>query len=97
MSGSKVHGQCSICRENDARALTTTRLANGELVVMCGTHELMHRRMSAAAKTERELQAMLGQRRRGSRRGEGGDELGIRLSEAFAPVERRRTGTDRRS
>ena len=64
---------------------------------MCGTHELMHRRMSAAAKTERELQAMLGQRRRGSRRGEGGDELGIRLSEAFAPVERRRTGTDRRS
>lgn len=93
----RVHGSCCVCRERDARALTTTRLASGEVVVVCGTHELMHRRMSTPAKSEAELKGSLRQRRTAARRGEGGDELGMRLSEAFSTVERRRTGTDRRA
>ncbi len=95
-SAPSIHGSCCVCRERDARALTTTRLANGEVVVVCGNHELMHRRQESPAKSEAELRSSLRQRRTASRRGEGGDELGMRLSEAFSPVERRRTGTDRR-
>jgi hypothetical protein len=91
-----VHGSCCVCRERDARALTTTRLASGEVVVVCGTHELMHRRLAQPARSEAELRSALRQRRSSPRRGAGGDELGMRLSEAFASVERRRTGTDRR-
>ncbi|CAN5257422.1 hypothetical protein BH09MYX1_BH09MYX1_67000 [soil metagenome] len=93
---SSVHGSCCVCRESDARALTTTRLANGEIAVVCGTHELMHRRMSTPANSATELRGTLRQRRNTARRGEGGDELGMKLSDAFSNLERRRTGTDRR-
>ncbi len=95
----RIFGSCCVCRENDSRALTTTRLANGEVAIVCGTHELMHRRQteaSGAARSESELRAGLRQRRSSPRRGEGGDELGLKLSEAFASTDRRRTGTDRR-
>ena len=89
-----------MCAEGDARALTTTRLATGEVVIVCGTHELMHRRASeakGAARTEPELRSMLRQRRVTVRRGEGADELGLRLAEAFSNRERRKTGGDRRA
>lgn len=92
-----VHGSCVVCGHFDSRALSTTRLATGEVVVVCGTHELMHRRAESPARSTAELRRMLTERRRGSRRGIDGDELGMRLSEAFATSERRSsTGTDRR-
>lgn len=92
-----VHGSCVVCGHFDSRALSTTRLSNGELVVVCGNHELMHRRAESPAKSVAELRRMVTERRRGSRRGIDGDELGMRLSEAFATSERRvSTGTDRR-
>lgn len=92
-----VHGSCIVCGHFDSRALSTTRLANGEVVVVCGTHELMHRRAESPARSTAELRRMLTERRRGSRRGIDGDELGMRLSEAFATSERRSgAGTDRR-
>jgi hypothetical protein len=92
-----VHGSCIVCGHFDSRALSTTRLANGEIVVVCGTHELMHRRAENPAKTVADLRRMLTERRRGSRRGIEGDELGMRLSEAFASSDRRASsGADRR-
>lgn len=92
-----LHGSCVVCGHFDARALTTTRLANGEVVIVCGTHELIHRRAESPAKSTADLRRMLTERRRGSRRGIDGDELGMRLSEAFASSDRRDgTGTDRR-
>lgn len=92
-----VHGSCIVCGHFDSRALTTTRLATGEVAVVCGNHELMHRRAESPARSVADLRRMLTERRRGSRRGIDGDELGMRLSEAFATSERRdSTGTDRR-
>jgi hypothetical protein len=92
-----IHGSCIVCGHFDSRALSTTRLATGDVVVVCGNHELMHRRAESPAKSVAELRRMLTERRRGSRRGIDGDELGMRLSEAFASSDRRTgTGADRR-
>ena len=94
---SVVHGSCIVCGYFDSRALSTTRLATGEVVVVCGTHELMHRRAESPARSVADLRRLLTERRRSARRGIDGDELGMRLSEAFATSERRTgAGTDRR-
>ena len=90
-------GKCVVCGETDARALCTTRLSRGDIVVVCGSHELMHRRAARKAETQAELRAMLRDRRESRRRQPIPDELGARLIEAFsAPSERRASGDRRR-
>jgi len=89
-------GKCVICGENDARALCTTRLSRGDIVVVCGSHELMHRRSARKAETESELRSMLRDRRESRRRTPIPDELGARLIEAFSASSERRASGDRR-
>jgi hypothetical protein len=81
---------CVVCGSTDTRALCTTRLAGGEDVVVCGTHELMHRRSRSVAASVIELGEIVRDRRlRDERRSDGQDELGAQLSAAFR-AERRR-------
>ena len=89
-------GNCVVCGEMDARALCTTRLSRGDVVVVCGTHELMHRRAERKAETAGELRAMLRDRRETRRRRPIPDELGARLIEAFSASSERRAVGDRR-
>jgi hypothetical protein len=85
-----IAGACVVCGETDSRALATTRLARGDVVVVCGTHELIHQRSAARARTIVELRALVGERRdRPERRAMGGDELGEALSAAFTKRELR--------
>jgi hypothetical protein len=90
-------GQCAVCGCTDARGLCTTRLSRGDIVVVCGTHELMHRRAERKAESVRELRSMMRDRRETKRRLPIPDELGARLIEAFGtPSERRASGERRR-
>ena len=89
-------GRCAVCGETDARALCTTRLSRGDIVVVCGTHELMHRREERKAETESQLRAMLRNRRESRRRLPTPDELGAKLIEAFSASTDRRASGDRR-
>jgi hypothetical protein len=84
-----------VCGTCDERALTTTRLASGDLVVVCGTHELMHKRAGRVAKTLSELRGMVKEKRLGRDRRAKGDELGSELESAFSP--HRRTADRRRN
>lgn len=89
-----------VCGANDARGAATTRLSTGELVVVCGSHELMHRRSAKTARSVSDLKSLLSNRRsmrdrRSRESGEEGDELGAQLSEAFAANQR--NSTDRRT
>lgn len=85
-----VAASCIVCGSTDERGLCTTRLAGGEEVVVCGTHELMHRRSRALATSPGELRIIVSERRlRNERRHEQPDELGGRLVAAFC-AERRR-------
>jgi len=87
---------CAVCGERDARALTSLRLAGGEPVVVCGTHELMHRRAGRTARSIEELRTLVTERRQlVDRRGQNPDELADALTHAFAP--NRRESTDRRA
>jgi hypothetical protein len=88
---------CAVCGLTDARALTTTSLADGTDVVVCGSHELTHRRAGLSARTAAELATLATERRRRHRRVPPSDELAGMLSDAFAGTrrvdrERRRTG-----
>ena len=86
---------CAVCDITDARTLTTTRLSTGEIVIICGNHELMYKRSSKAAASRAELRGMLRDRRRSyDRRSLQIDELGAQLSEAFS--DERRAANDRR-
>ena len=86
---------CVVCSVNDARGLSTTRLSTGEVVTVCGLHELMHRRSSRTASSIAELKTLTKERRRSvDRRSLQIDELGAQLSEAFA--EDKRASGDRR-
>lgn len=90
-------GACAVCGLRDARALTEATLAGGSAVVLCGTHELMHRRGGSAARSVDELRTLLADRRRENRRGVGFeevDELAASLSAAFT---RERRTTERRA
>lgn len=90
-------GKCVVCGHADARALCTTRLSRGDIVVVCGTHELMYRRADRKAETASELRQMMRERRETRRRIPIPDELGARLIEAFGtPRERRASGERRR-
>jgi hypothetical protein len=85
---------CVVCGWSDARALFDVRLVGGASTVLCGSHALMHRRARRRATTVPELVELLRDRRDAQRRSDEVDELGARLSAAFAGE--RRTGTDRR-
>jgi len=87
---------CVVCGQADERALCTTRLGAGAQVVVCGTHELMHRRAQRKAETASELASMLSNRRETRRRHRTPDELGARLTEAFSGRPERRVVGDRR-
>ncbi len=90
-----VKGRCAVCGITDSRALVTVDLPGGTRAILCGTHELMHRRAGAMARTLHELQISLADRRESDRRGGPGeiDELAEQLTAAFT---RERRGTDRR-
>ncbi len=89
--------RCVVCGSVDGRTLTTTPLASGALVIVCGGHAVAHARMELPARTARELASMLRERRdrdrRDSYRGEV-DELAAALAAGFAP-DRRRIGRRR--
>lgn len=84
---------CTVCGSRDERALTTIRLGNGELAVVCGTHSLMHQRAAQPAASLADLRASLKDRRLGRDRRTVGDELGSELESAFSP---HRRSADRR-
>ena len=90
---------CAVCASSDRRSLTTTPLASGALVVVCGSHAVAHARVDGAARSVAELRAMLGERRDRHRRGDSADEvdeLARSLSAGFCPERRRvdRRGLD---
>jgi hypothetical protein len=89
-----IHARgCVVCGSTDARELSTTILADGAQVPVCGSHELSHRRARVAARTIQELRALTVDRRiQEDRRAPPGDELGLLLTEAFAPRRRRVSG-----
>ncbi len=90
-------GPCVVCGERDARQLTTTPLSGGDVVTVCGSHELMHRRATGAARSIAEMRAMLGDRREPrERRFEMTDELGAQLADAFTLTSDRRSIRERR-
>jgi hypothetical protein len=89
--------RCVVCGQADERSLSTTRLASGDLVVVCGTHELMHRRSERKATSALALRAMLRDRRELPRRQIVPDELAARLIDAFSARSNRRASGDRRS
>ncbi len=86
-----IVGSCVVCKTTDARALSTTRLVKGEVVIVCGTHELIHRRAGGRASTITELRTLVSDRRDPSERRASGDELADALTTAFGAGERRRT------
>jgi len=87
---------CVVCGASDARALTTTTLADGTRVPVCGSHELAHRRVGTPARTTEELVRLAAERRRRHRRAARGDELAGMLTDAFGRT-RRRDGERRRA
>ena len=89
---------CTVCGSRDARTLSTTALASGEMIVVCGSHAVAHARAEAPARTATELRAMLADRRdrtdrRNAYKGET-DELALALTTAFT---RERRGAERRN
>lgn len=87
---------CAVCGMSDARALVGVDLPGGSKVTLCGSHELMHRRAGAAARSIAELRGAFSDRRETDRRGGRGeiDELAERLTAAFTSDRR---GRDRRA
>jgi hypothetical protein len=82
---------CSVCGSRDARTLSSTALASGAIVVVCGSHAVAHARESRPARTVAELRTLLSERRasRDRRDGHDGrlgepDELAQGLAAAFA-------------
>lgn len=90
------HGCCAVCRMRDARGLVMVDLESGVRVTLCGTHDLMHRRAGAHARSIEELRTMFKDRRGTDRRAFKGeiDELAARLDAAFM---KDRRGTERRA
>jgi hypothetical protein len=87
---------CVVCGVTDARELCATTLGDGSEVPICGSHELSLRLARVTPRTVEELRALtIDRRSRTDRRARCGDELGLLLSEAFAP--KRRRASERRS
>ncbi|HEX3770374.1 MAG TPA: hypothetical protein VHV30_05900 [Polyangiaceae bacterium] len=82
---------CCVCGARDARALVDVVLIGGARTTLCGSHELMHRRSPAQARTVAQLRALLGDRRSRSDRRDavaGFDDLAVALSAAFSGDQR---------
>lgn len=94
-SGMTEEKHCVVCGARDSRVLTKTRLATGDVVVVCGSHELAHLRADAPAATVAELRALVGDRRTDRERRAEADELALHLHLAFAGE--RRVRDERRS
>lgn len=91
----RASGACVVCGMRDARALLEVELAGGARVVLCGSHELMHRRDGGKAESGEALRRAYGERRRETRRAHGEvDELAASLSAAFS---RERRVSERRA
>jgi hypothetical protein len=95
-----VDPSCAVCDTDDARTLSSTVLASGAVVIVCGSHAVAHARASWSAKSLTELRAMLADRRekRDRRGGHVGnvDELAQGLASAFGAEQRQRQGPGRR-
>jgi hypothetical protein len=85
-----------VCGTRDARALVMVDLKSGVRVSLCGTHDLMHRRAGAAARSVEELRTAFKDRRGTDRRAYQGevDELAQSLDAAFM---KDRRGSERRA
>ena len=88
---------CVVCGVRDARLLTVTRLSTGEVVPVCGSHELAHLRAPAPAASVNELRALVGDRRSDRERRAEGDELAQCLALAFSGDRRTDGQPDRRA
>ena len=85
---------CVVCGTDDVRTLSNTKLAAGEVVVVCGSHALAHDREKRRARTVTELCSVLGERRAPKdRRDRAVDELAQALALAFRPDRRDGSGT----
>jgi len=87
--------ECVVCGSHDARTLSSTTLASGAVVIVCGSHALAHGRLGRPARSASDLREMLGERRSPADRRDGDtDELARDLALAFNP-ERRTAGRRR--
>jgi hypothetical protein len=95
---SSVAHSCAVCGSSDSRTLSSTALASGALVIVCGSHAVAHARAGRSAGSVSELRAMLVERRAANDRRDAyvgeTDELAQSLAAAFN-AERR--GPGRRS
>jgi hypothetical protein len=95
---SSVAHSCVVCGSSDSRTLSSTALASGAVVIVCGSHAVAHARATRSAGTVGELRAMLAERRGKKGRRDAlpleTDELAQSLASAFN-AERR--GPGRRS
>ena len=90
--------RCAVCAQSDRRALVDVKLDDGEMLVLCGTHAVMMRRLSPKASDVAELRRRLCDRRDATERrleDDAGDALATALHAAFAGERRR--GADRRA
>jgi hypothetical protein len=55
---------CAVCGISDVRVLAATRLLDGELVIVCGSHKVAHQRSDRIATTIDELRSLVGERRK---------------------------------
>jgi acyl dehydratase len=98
MQDKPLRASCVVCGLADARSLSMTTLGDGDVVAVCGSHELSHLRSVRAGRTARtvaELVSLTAERRNGlDRRAGPSDELAGMLAEAFAPKRGRKS--DRR-
>lgn len=62
--GIATEASCAVCGITDARVLATTRLLEGERVVVCGSHKVAHRRSERIATSIEELRSLVGERRK---------------------------------
>ncbi len=54
---------CAVCGASDARTLSTTRLVDGERIVVCASHKLAHHRSGTIAASVDELKRLTADRR----------------------------------
>jgi len=79
------HSSCAVCGSVDERSLSTTTLADGKGVVVCGSHQLAHVRSVRRARSVGELVSLTEDRRNGiDRRARPHDALAAILASAFA-------------
>lgn len=92
------HAACVVCGTRDGRLLVMVELRGGVGATLCGSHALLHSRMSEPCRSVTELRAALRDRREMDRRAPhdplSHDELAERLTAAFT---RDRRGSERRA